>query len=193
MYDLLLANVSRFIQLSPEEIKIFTSCFKPRSFRKRQYVVQAGDVARYESFVIKGCLRGYYVDQAGVEHIVQFAIEDWWTSDLKSFLTGEPAVFNIEALEDCELLQIDLQTLEDLYLRVPKLERFFRILFQKSMLAMQDRILSSISKTAQEKYLDFVKRYPSVEQRVPQYMIASYLGITPEFLSKIRKQMAEGH
>lgn len=192
MYSLILANISRFIQLTPEEVNIFTSFLRTRSFRKKQYVVQAGDVAKYESFVVKGCCRTFYVDNQGEEHIVQFAIEDWWTSDLHSFLTGEPAIFNVEALEDLELLQIDLASLEELYLRVPKFERFFRILFQKSMIAMQGRILSNISKTADQKYLDFIKRYPNIEQRVPQYMVASYLGITPEFLSKIRRQMAEG-
>jgi CRP-like cAMP-binding protein len=191
MYNLLLQNISKYIQLTQEERDYFTSAIQIKRLRKKQYLVQEGDVCRYESFVNKGCLRTYHVDEKGQEHIAQFAIEGWWISDMYSFLTVTPARFNVDALEDSELLCLDKPSLEELYIQVPKFERFFRIILQNAFIAHQQRIIANMSKTAEERYLDFINHYPKVEQRVPQHQIASYLGITPESLSRIRRQLTE--
>lgn len=190
MYDSILAHVARFIDLEPAEAAYFTSLLRYKLLRKRQYLVQAGDVCRFDSFVVKGCLRTYYVDERGSEHVVQFAVESWWTGDLYSFLTQSPAAYNTDALEDSELLQIDQASLDELYQRVPKFERFFRILSQRAFVAAEQRVIATISQTAEERYRHFLERYPGLDQRVPQHLIASYLGFTPEFLSRIRKQIA---
>lgn len=192
MHPLLEAGLSRHIQLTDEEKELLWQAVTVRKYRKRQYVLQAGDVCRHENFVVSGCLRAYYIDDAGTEHIIMFAVEDWWTSDLLSFLTQTPSKLNIDALEDTEVLQIEHLALQTLYLKIPKLERFFRIMMQNAYIAQQQRILFNISKTAKERYLYFIEKYPKLEQRLPQHQIAAYLGITPEFLSQIRKQLSEG-
>jgi CRP-like cAMP-binding protein len=190
MYDPTLAHVGQYIRLEPAETDYFTSLLKYKLLRKRQYLVQAGDVCKFDSFVLKGCLRTYFVDDRGDEHVVQFAVENWWTGDLYSFLTQSPAAYNTDALEDSELLQIDQASMDELYERVPKFERFFRILSQRAFVAAEQRAIATISQTAEERYRHFIERYPAIDQRVPQHLIASYLGFTPEFLSRIRKQMA---
>ena len=189
MYQRILAYISNYISLNQEETDTFTSFLKVRKLLTRQFLLQAGDICKTENFVNKGCLKAFYIDMDGNEHIVQFALEDWWISDLHSFLTQTPAVFHIEVLENCELIQIDYNSIETLYTKIPKFERFFRIIFQKAYIAAQQRVISTISKTAEERYLEFIQRYPNIEQRVPQYMVASYLGFTPEFLSKIRYKL----
>lgn len=188
MYDLILKNIARFITLTPQETERFTSILKPRTLRKRQYLVQAGDVFRYECFVNKGALRIYQVSDNGQERIVNFAFEDWWTGDMYSFLSGQPAIYHVDALEDCELLLIGKDQIEQLYIDIPKFDRFFRILLQNAYIAMQKRISDSMSRSAEERYLDFIARYPQFEQRLTLKQIASYLGITPESLSRIRRQ-----
>lgn len=188
MYDLILSNVARYISLTEAEKKFFISIMRLRKYRRKQYVLQAGDVARFENFVVKGLLRAYTVDNKGHEHIAMFAMEGWWISDLYSFLTETPATQNIDALEDTEILSIEKPDLEKLYGEVPKFERFFRIILQNAFVAHQRRIISGISETAETQYLSFIKKYPSLEQRIPQHQIASFLGITPETISRIRKQ-----
>jgi CRP-like cAMP-binding protein len=152
-------------------------------------VVQNGDVCKYENFVLSGCLKAFYIDNEGQEHVVMFAIENWWTSDLGSFITQMPADLNVQCLEDSELVQIHYNDLQQLYIDIPKLERFFRIIIQKAFVAAQKRIVNNFSQPAMDRYVQFREQYPKIEQRVPQYMIASYLGITKEFLSKIRSKL----
>jgi CRP-like cAMP-binding protein len=190
MYELILQHISKYIQLTEEENDYFISVLQVKRLRKKQYLVQEGDVCRFETFVNKGCLRAYYVDEKGQEHIAQFAIEGWWISDMYSFFTGTPAHLNVDALEDSEFFCIDKASHEELLLQVPKFERFFRIILQNAYVAHQQRIIANMSKTAEERYLEFLERYPQLEQRVPQHQVASYLGITPESLSRIRKQLA---
>jgi CRP-like cAMP-binding protein len=188
MYDLIIANVSRHISLTKEETAYFTSLLKHRRIRKKQYLLQAGDISRFENFVNAGLLRAYTVDTKGQEHIAMFALEGWWISDLYSFLTNTPATQHIDALEDSEVLSIEKSDLENLYEKIPKFDKLFRVLLQNAFVANQQRILAGISQTAEEQYLDFIKKYPAIEQRVPQHQIASYLGITPETISRIRRQ-----
>jgi CRP-like cAMP-binding protein len=188
MYDLILKNISRFISLTEEEQRLFTSLIKIKKLRRKQFLLQEGDVSRYQYFINKGCLRTYTVDEKGQEHVIQFAIEDWWTGDMYSFLTQTPAKMNIEAIEDTELLCIDNPSLEILYQKVPKFERFFRLLLQNAFIANQRRIIESMSLTADDRYCKFIERYPLMEPRLPLKHIASYLGITPESLSRIRSQ-----
>ncbi|MBL7932823.1 MAG: Crp/Fnr family transcriptional regulator [Bacteroidia bacterium] len=189
MWEGILQNIGKYITLTEDEIAYFKSVVQFKKLRKRQYLVQEGEVVKYESYVIKGCLRAYQVTEKGQEHVVQFAIEDWWIGDLYSFLTGTPATLNIDCLEDCELLQITKESLEELYIKVPKFERMFRILFQNAFVHSQKRLLSTIATSAQEHYTEFIKKYPNIDQRVPNHQIASYLGITAESLSRIRAQL----
>jgi CRP-like cAMP-binding protein len=192
MFDLILKNVSRHITLTPEEAQYFTSILQKRSLRKRQYLLQAGDISRYECFVNKGCLRTYHVDDKGQEHIVQFAFEEWWTGEMYSFLTGQPSSYNIDALEDSELFLIEKSQWEKMFIEIPKFERLFRMLLQNAFISMQRRITDNMSLTAEERYTRFSNQYPQFEQRLPLRQIASYLGITPESLSRIRSKRAEG-
>lgn len=191
MYDLILSNVAQHIELSEAEQQLFVSRLKHRKLRRKQYLLQAGDVSKYENFVVKGLLRAYTVDDKGQEHVAMFAMEGWWISDLYSFLTDTPATLHIDALEDSEVLSIERPDLERLYIEIPKLERFFRILFQNAFVSNQQRILAGISQTAEQRYLAFIRKYPSLEQRIPQHQIASFLGLTPETISRIRRQQAQ--
>lgn len=190
MHDLIFQNIAKHIDLTDEEKKFFLTLVKPRKIRKKQYLLQAGEVSRFENFVTKGLLRAYTVDNKGQEHIAMFAMEGWWISDLYSFLTNTPATQYIDALEDSEILSIEKSDLEKLYLVVPKFDRLFRKLLQNAFVASQQRILAGISQTAEEQYLAFVKKYPTLEQRIPQHQIASFLGITPETISRIRRNQA---
>lgn len=188
MFEILFQKFDEKVQLTPDEKELAKSFFLPKKLRKRQYLLQEGDVSKYIAFVEKGFLRSYTVDEKGTEHIIQFAFEGWWINDPYSFLTGEPSPFNIDALEDCELLLLSKTAEDQLLEKVPKMERYFRILLQGSLIANQRRLVSSLSHTAEEKYNQLVQSCPTIPQRVPQHMMASFLGITPETLSRIRKQ-----
>lgn len=189
MFEVLFSKVEEKIKLSDVEKDICKSLFSPKKLRKRQYILQQDDICKNLIFVEKGILRSYSVDSKGNEHILQFAPEGWWISDVYSFLTGEAAVYNIEAIEDSELLLISKSSLDELYERVPKFERYFRLLSQANMVATHRRLTASLSDSADEKYLRLLSAYPNIVARVPQHMIASYLGITPETLSRVRKRI----
>lgn len=188
MFELLFTKFDEKVQLTEEEKELAKTFFLPKKLRKRQYLLQEGDVSKYVAFVEKGTLRSYTVDERGVEHIIQFAFEGWWIGDMYSFITNEPSTYNIDALEDCELLLLSQQAEEQMFEKIPKMERFFRILVQNSLIATQRRLVGSLSQTAEERYNDLVASCPTIPQRVPQHMMASFLGITPETLSRIRKQ-----
>lgn len=190
MFELLIKKFEEKIQLTKEEKELSKTFFAPKKLRKKQYLLQEGDVCKYIAFVEKGILRSYTVDEKGTEHILQFAFEGWWISDQYSFLTGEPSIYNIDSLEDSELLLLSKQAEEQLLTQIPKFERYFRILMQNNLIALQRRIESSLSKSAEMRYADLVDSCPTIPQRVPQHMMASFLGITPETLSRIRKQIA---
>lgn len=189
MFEVLFSKVEEKIKLNDVEKDICKSLFSPKKLRKRQYILQQDDICKNLVFVEKGILRSYSVDSKGNEHILQFAPEGWWISDVYSFLTGEAAVYNIEAIEDSELLLISKSSLDELYERIPKFERYFRLLSQANMVATHRRLTASLSESADEKYLRLLSAYPNIVARVPQHMIASYLGITPETLSRVRKRI----
>jgi len=154
-------------------------------------LLQEGDICRHENFVVQGCLRTYHIDSKGQEHIVQFAVEDWWIGDMYSFLTQKPSRYAIDALEDSVVLSIEKKSMDELYIKVPKFEKFYRHLLQNAFIALQERITSNISGTGEERYRQFQLKYSKIEERVPQRMIASFLGLTPESLSRIRRQFAD--
>ncbi|MDY8138603.1 Crp/Fnr family transcriptional regulator [Aquimarina sp. 2201CG5-10] len=189
MYSELEKHISKHIQLTTEEWDLFTSVLINKKLRKKQYLIQEGDIVEYEYYVVKGCLKAYRVDSEENEHIVQFAIEDWWISDFKAFFKEERARLNIDCIEDTELIGIKKEDLEILYLKIPNLERFFRIKLTSAFVSFQDRILSALEKTSAERYLEFQEAYPNIKQRIPNYQIANYLGIKPESLSRLRKQI----
>lgn len=190
MFEQLFHSIQQKIQITNEELENIKPFFIPKKLRRKQYLLQEGDVCKYSAFVEKGALRSYAINEKGNEHVVQFALEGWWISDQYSGLTGEPSVYNIDALEDAEILLMPNASFESMLEAVPKMEKYFRVLMQNSMIAMQRRLVASLSLTAEEKYTRMINAYPDIIQRVPQHMIASYLGITPETLSRIRKQMS---
>ncbi|ETZ22205.1 Crp/Fnr family transcriptional regulator [Pedobacter sp. V48] len=190
-YNSLLRHIERRISLDSQEKDYICSVFKLRKLLPKQYLLVQGDLCRYESFVCEGFLRSFYVDSRGDEHTLHFALEDWWISDLSSFLKQQPASRNIITLEGSVLLQIDLESREKLMENIPKMERFWRILNESSSMAQDQRLLNSISMSGKERYLALLDLYPHIEQRLPQKHIASFLGVTPVFLSQIRKEIAK--
>lgn len=190
MFELLSQSIKERVSITEEEFSFAKTLFIPKKLRKKQYLLQDGDVCKYTAFVEKGMLRTFTVDEKGNEPILQFSMEGWWVADLYSFLTNEPSPYNIEALEDCELLLITQPSWDILLEKIPALERYFRILIQNNLIATQRRLIGAMSETAEEKYLKLINNFPGCIQRVPQHMIASYLGITRETLSRIRSQMA---
>ena len=188
MWEPLIKSLGKYVVLTAGEGEVIKSLFTSKKFRRKQYILQEGDVARFETFILTGVTRTYEVDEKGQEHVVQFGLEDWWVGDLYSFLTGTPSKYNIDCLEDSEVLQITTANLETLYEKVPKLERHFRIIFQNAFIAVTSRMSSALSKSAIDRYDEFIAKYPQIEQRVPNHQIASYLGITPQSLSRIRAQ-----
>ena len=192
MFDLLYKKINEKTTLSPEQFEICRPFFTQKKLRKRQFILNEGDVCKYNIFITRGLLRSYTIDDKGNEHILQFALEGWWTADLYSFFTEEPSIFNIEALEDTEMLLITRPSWESIMDKLPAMERYFRILLQNSLIATQRRLIGSISESAEQKYIKFMNAYPESVQRVPQHMIASYLGITRETLSRLRRDIATG-
>jgi len=191
MFEVLHKKINELISITNEEFEFCKTLFIPKKLRKRQFLLQEGDVCRYTAFVEKGVLRSYMVDEKGSEHILQFALDGWWIGDLYSFLTHEPSVFNIEALQESELLLITQPSWELLFEKVPKFERYHRILIQNNLIATQSRLMGNLTLTAEEKYEKLMASFPGCLQSVPQHMIASYLGITRETLSRIRKKLAQ--
>lgn len=192
MFEKLIECIREKVDLSEDDIEIIKRSFIPKKVRKRQYILNAGDVCQYITFVDKGMLRSFTVDGEGTEYVVQFAIEGWWISDVGSFISGKEALYNIEALEDCELLHLNKSTMDELVNQVPVMERFFRLLMQNNIVALQRRVVAYMSLSAEEKYLKLMDVAPDIMQRASQQHIASYLSITPETLSRVRKKIAEG-
>lgn len=184
--EVFLKHLERHICLSEAEQHHVCSFIKVRNLLPRQYLVNMGDICKSESFIIQGFLRSFYLDKDGNDFTLHFAMEDWWIADFASFLNESPATRNIVALEPSVVLQLDKQAIETLYHDVPKFERYRRMLSENSVAAQDERIINSMSLSGVERYRALLNKYPKIEQRLPQKHIASYLGITPVFLSKIR-------
>lgn len=189
MFELLRKNVEKHVQISDADFERFCSCFSFHKISKKQFLLQAGQVCKFEGFVNKGCFRIYYLDENGFEQVLYFGIEDWWITDIDSFTNNVPSILNIEALEDSEVLLINPPNKQMLYDQLPVVEKLFRIMTQKAHVALQRRMISALSKNAEDRYIEFVAKYPQLERRLTQVQVAAYLGMSHEFLSKIRKKI----
>lgn len=189
--NLLFESLEKYISLSANDKALLIANIRERKVKKGQFLVHEGAVSRCTNFVNEGSVRTYFIDPNGQEHIVQFAIEGWWISDLNSFIMQSPATFNVQAIEDCAILELPFENLEVLYEKIPTLERYFRIITQRAFVAFQQRVVQNISMAAEDRYLAFQQKYPKIELRIPQKLVASYLGISAEFLSKIKKRLKE--
>jgi CRP-like cAMP-binding protein len=191
MYEVFFQKFNEKVALTAEEQTLFKTYLTPKKLRKKQYLLQEEDVCKVIAFVERGALRAYTVNEKGVEHIIQFALEGWTISDLYSFLTGEPATYNIDALEDSELVLISKSAHEELLKCLPKYETYIRLQLTGAYIAMQRRLTSIISMPLEDRYASFTEQYPTIVQRVPQHMIASYMGLTPETLSRVRRKLTQ--
>ncbi|ASE61036.1 Crp/Fnr family transcriptional regulator [Chryseobacterium indologenes] len=189
MSDLLYQNISRYIDLSQEEFSQFAEPFQLKHYKKKEIVLKEGEYCYFEGFVLNGCFKIYYLNENGFEQTLYFAVQGWWITDLDSLINHVPTILNIEAVEDSEALMISKKDKAILYETMPQTEKLFRIMNQQSSVALQRRILSLTGKTADKRYVEFLEKYPGLEQRLTQQQVASYLGITHEFLSKIRKKL----
>jgi CRP-like cAMP-binding protein len=189
MTEIILQNVAKHIQLTPDEEAHFVGLLRPKSVKRKEMLLQEGEICRNSIFVTAGCLRSYSLDKNGFEHVMAFAPVGWWIADMYSYLSQKPGTMYIEALEPTEVLLLSREQQEKLYLEIPKFERFNRILIENSLVSNQQRLLDNLSLPAQERYLNFCKRYPSLVNSIPRKQIASYIGVTPEFFSKMVKEM----
>jgi CRP-like cAMP-binding protein len=191
MFELINKHVMRCSSLTQDELQLFNNSFDFRTYPRKTLLLRAGEICDFEAYINKGCVRSYFINEEGAEVTLQFALEDWWVSDIASFYERVPSKIFIETLEECDILIITPDSKENLLRQVPKFERIFRIMIQRNLARLQERLFLTITTDGKQKYLDFMQRYPQVIQRVPQHYIASYLGITPEFLSKVRKKITE--
>ena len=187
----LLSYFDGLIPLTKAEKELVKEKFHHRLYRKRQYVLQEGDVCRYFNFVVRGCLRMYKIDDQGNTHILQFAPENYWINDLGSFHSLKASELNIDALEDAVVLQITRDDLVSLYKQAPKFDRIFRVLIENSFVRLQQRLLQNISSTAEERYKSFLEVYQHLTNRLSQVQMAAFLGVTPEFLSRLRNRLSK--
>lgn len=192
MYNQINTNISRYVTFSDQELLLFNSLLDYRKVTKKTILLHAGEQCNFEAFVIKGCARKYYIDSNGAEVVLQLAVENAWLSDVSfSVYESNPSHVFIETLEDCEFFMFTPESKEILFEKAPRFERAYRILMERHLAVTQERLFDTISKTATDKYIAFLERYPTLSNRFAQHYIASYLGISPEFLSKIRKKLGQ--
>lgn len=191
MFEAINRYAARYITFSAAERDLFNSLLQPKKVPKKTFLLQEGEVCKFEAYINTGCIRTYYINETGTEVTLQFAIEDWWVSDIASFHEHKPSRMFIETLEDCDILVLTPASKEALLKGAPCFERMFRLMVQRNLSRLQERLFQTIATTAVEKYLDFLERYPTIPQRVAQHYIASYLGFSPEFLSKVRTKLVK--
>lgn len=188
-FDLILQAVHKHIRLNTEEQRHFTSLLQPKKVKRKEFLLHEGEICTASTFVVDGCLRGYTVDTNGWEHVLSFAPKGWWMADMYSLLSQKPGHLHIEALEETEILTLSKKDQQNLYQDIPAFERFFRILVENSLVASQQRLIDNLSLTAEERYLKFCDVYPTLINQLPQKQIASYIGVTPEFFSRMRSSL----
>jgi CRP-like cAMP-binding protein len=187
----LIEHFQSYLPLQEEEVRMISSRASAHKIKRRQTILQEGKVCKHYTFVQKGCFKMYGVDDRGYEHNIQFAAEGDWIADIGSFHSQKASKLYIEAIEPSEIIQIEQQDLYFLYLNIPKLDRIFKVIIENKFVELQNRVLQAFSSTAETRYLGFLEQYPHLSNRLPNTQIASYLGITPEFLSKIRKDLSK--
>jgi len=185
----ILDNINKIVTLTPEEALLFLSKTEVKTYKAKTIIVNAGEISQYSYFVNSGLLRSFNINDNIVEHVLSFACEGWWIGDMYSLLSQKPGNLFIEVLEDAQVVLLSKENQEILYQQIPKLERFFRILTENSLIAHQERLMDNLSLSAEERFEKFCKRYPTVIQRVPQKQITSYIGVTPEFFSKMKSRL----
>jgi len=188
MFEVLYAYFKEKIPLTDDQFKLMQGFFIPKQLEKGEILLREGERAKYAAFIEKGCLRSYVIDNKGKEHIVQFAPENWWLADTNSLLNGTPSLFTIDAIEPSDILLLDVASHKKMMEQIPGFAASFQVGIQKHTAAKDKRIIASLTATAEERYRNFLETYPSIAQRVPQHMLASFLGITPETLSRVRKR-----
>ncbi|MGH1516888.1 Crp/Fnr family transcriptional regulator [Chryseobacterium sp. JK1] len=193
MFDVLLSHIQNKVAITDNQKKQLQSFFTLKKLKKKQYLLQEGDICKCLSFVSKGLLKSYFPDEKGNEHINMFAFEGWWISDFNSFIHQEKAVLTIDAIEETEVLMITLEDYNQMLLEIPVMDRYFRILYQNSLVTKDYRLIVSNGYTAEEKYLQLAQRNPEMIKRVPHNLIASYLGLAPETISRIRKKISQNN
>ena len=184
-------HIKKHTQISDENLEKFSNAFTLQKVAKKEFLLKEGEICQFEGFVTGGCFKVFHSDQNGTEHTLYFAIEDWWVADVDSFTNSKPSQLNIQALENSEVLLISKQNKEKLYQEIPEIEKLFRIMSQKNLVALQRRMIDNLSKTAEQRYLDFLAKYPKITQRLSNIQIAAYLGVSPEFVSKIRRKITK--
>lgn len=190
MKEQLIKSISKYIELSPEEENLMESFWIEKTLEKGDYLLRNGDTCKTDNFVVNGALKAFYINpETGKEEILYFAIEHWWATDIESFQKQKPSIYNIQAIEETTLLQIHFASFQEMLRQIPKLERFFRIILENYLGSLQRRIILNNVLDAEQRYLDFLENYPKIASKVPNYLIASYLGISAEFLSRIRKKI----
>lgn len=189
MYDLLRSNTKKYLELSDEEFDYYFSLFEVKHFKKKEFLLKQGDVCNFEAYVLSGAISGFHTDEDGQNTVLDLMFEDWWVTDIYGMAVQRPSFLNFQAHEDTKVLQITRQQKEELYHKFPIFDRLYRLMGMVKVGSMQKRIISNLKQTADERYLQFIRKYPNIEKRFPQYMIASYLGISAEFMSKIRKKV----
>lgn len=182
-------NISKIVTLTPQEQALFLSKTETKQYKAKTIILNAGEVCKHSYFVNSGLLRSFTINDNIVEHVLSFACEGWWIGDMYSLLSQKPGNLFIEVMEDSEVVLLSKENQEKLYTEIPKLERFFRILTENSLVANQERLMDSLSLTAEERFEKFCKKYPTLILKVPQKQIASYIGVTPEFFSKMKSKL----
>jgi CRP-like cAMP-binding protein len=183
--NLLLAGIAKYVNLDAEEQDYLISVLHNKKIKRKQLILEEGDINNKVTFVTSGCLRSYAVDKNGTEHVLQFAPAGWWITDMRSFTTGQPARLNIDAIEDSEYIYIPKADFEELNTRIPKFEHYNRVIGQNALATYQHRQIDNVTLSAMERYANFCQLYPSLIKTLPQKLVASYIGVTPEFLSKM--------
>lgn len=187
--ELIIQSVGRYIHLEDDEKEYFVSLLQRKTIKRKQFVLREGQVCKHSTFVISGCLRGFTLDSNGFEHVLNFGPAGWWIADMYSLITQKPGILNIEALEDTEALTLSKTDQEKLYNKLPQFERFFRIITENSLVSYQQRLIDNLSLTAEDRFHNFCKRYPTLINGIPKKQIAAYIGVTPEFFSRMQHQL----